>query len=194
MKLYDRRTLDGVYSVRQSVVYIQNYRYAEERMMRMLAGWIALTPEIAVKLEIATQVYEDALDTDALGRRLPELRATIAAHIEALTVGELPRAKRFVHPNALEAYGKFAADLARFPTPAHPEVLALAKIESQYILKIKIQCGAAQLKVLLRWRKEARGPWLIAGVEDVSNKRSSWSDILDLATADAQVRAKNGNA
>ena len=74
MALYDRRTLEGVYSVRQSVIYIQNYRYAEERMMRMMAGWIALTPELAVKLEMAKQVYEDALHTDALGKRLPELR------------------------------------------------------------------------------------------------------------------------
>ena len=76
MALYDRRTLDvGAHSVRQSVIYIQNYRYAEERMMRMMAGWIALTPELAVKLEMAKQVYEDALHTDALGKRLPELRA-----------------------------------------------------------------------------------------------------------------------
>ncbi len=75
MAIYDRRTLDGVYSVRQSVTYIQNYRYAEERMMRMMAGWIALTPELAVKLELARQVYEDALHCDALGKRLPELRA-----------------------------------------------------------------------------------------------------------------------
>ena len=75
MALYDRRTLDGVYSVRQSVAHIMNYRFAEERMMRMMAGWIALTPEIPVKLEMAKQVYEDALHTDALGKRLPELRA-----------------------------------------------------------------------------------------------------------------------
>src|ERR1700720_1888351 len=79
MALYDRRTLEGVYSVRQSVIYIQNYRYAEERMMRMMAGWIALTPEINIKLEMARQVYEDALHTDALGKRLPELRAQIAS-------------------------------------------------------------------------------------------------------------------
>ncbi len=75
MALYDRRTMDGVYSVRQSASYIMNYRYAEERMMRMLAGWIALTPQIPVKLEMARQVYEDALHTDALGKRLPELRS-----------------------------------------------------------------------------------------------------------------------
>jgi 1,2-phenylacetyl-CoA epoxidase catalytic subunit len=75
MAFYDRRTLDGVYSVRQSATYIMNYRYAEERMMRMMAGWIALTPELEVKLEMARQVYEDALHADALGRRLGELRS-----------------------------------------------------------------------------------------------------------------------
>ncbi|MGH7932185.1 MAG: hypothetical protein ACREQN_03350 [Candidatus Binataceae bacterium] len=75
MAFYDRRTLDGVYSVKQSARYIMNYRYAEERMMRMMAGWIALTPEIPVKLEMARQVYEDALHTDALGKRLAELRS-----------------------------------------------------------------------------------------------------------------------
>ena len=75
MAFYDRRTMDGVYSVKRSASYIMNYRYAEERMMRMMAGWIALTPEIQVKLEIARQVYEDALHTDMLGKRLGELRS-----------------------------------------------------------------------------------------------------------------------
>jgi len=75
MALYDRRTLDGVFSVRQSARYIMNYRYAEERMMRMMAGWIALTPELPVKLEMARQVYECALHCDELGKRLGELRS-----------------------------------------------------------------------------------------------------------------------
>lgn len=79
MAFYDRRTMDGVYSVRQGAIYVSNYRYAEERMMRMMAGWIALTPEINIKLEMARQVYEDALHADALGKRLPELRAQIAS-------------------------------------------------------------------------------------------------------------------
>jgi 1,2-phenylacetyl-CoA epoxidase catalytic subunit len=67
--------MDGVHSVRQSATYMMNYRYAEERMMRMMAGWIALTPEMQVKLEIARQVYEDALHADAFGKRLGELRS-----------------------------------------------------------------------------------------------------------------------
>jgi hypothetical protein len=75
MTFHDRRTLDGVHSVRQSARYIMNYRYAEERMMRMMAGWIALTPQLPVKLEMARQVYECALHTDALGKRLGELRS-----------------------------------------------------------------------------------------------------------------------
>src|SRR6516225_2450567 len=91
MAFYDRRTLDGVYSVRQSVNHIMNYRFAEVRMMRMMAGWIALTPEIPVKLEMAKQVYEDALHADALGKRLPELRA--GASLQACK-----RKLRLVHP------------------------------------------------------------------------------------------------
>jgi 1,2-phenylacetyl-CoA epoxidase catalytic subunit len=75
MAFYDRRTMDGVYSVRQSASYIMNYRYGEERMMRMMAGWIALTPQLQVKLEMARKVYEDALHADALGKRLGELRS-----------------------------------------------------------------------------------------------------------------------
>jgi len=43
--------------------------------MRMMAGWIALTPEIPVKLEMARQVYECALHANALGKRLGELRS-----------------------------------------------------------------------------------------------------------------------
>ncbi len=89
MAFYDRHTLDGVYSVKQSAQYLMNYRFAEERMMRMMAGWIALTPEIPVKLEMARQVYECALHTDALGKRLGELRSraqTSRSPNEAFTI------------------------------------------------------------------------------------------------------------
>jgi 1,2-phenylacetyl-CoA epoxidase catalytic subunit len=94
MAFYDRRTMDGVYSVRQGAIYVSNYRYAEERMMRMMAGWIALTPEIQVKLEMARQVYEDALHADALGKRLPELRAQ--------TVSKPPNDEFVTFMNAVE--------------------------------------------------------------------------------------------
>jgi hypothetical protein len=47
----------------------------EERLMRVLAGWIALTPELPAKLLLARQVWDCAQHADQWGRRLPELRA-----------------------------------------------------------------------------------------------------------------------
>lgn len=43
--------------------------------MRTLAGWIALTPELRVKLLYSRHVWDCAQHADAWGRRLPELRA-----------------------------------------------------------------------------------------------------------------------
>jgi len=75
MPLYDRRTMEGVYSVEQTAQMVRHYRYAEEQMMRIMAGWIALTPELVVKLEFGRQVWDCAQHADILGKRLPELRA-----------------------------------------------------------------------------------------------------------------------
>src|SRR5262249_45998013 len=47
----------------------------EERMMRTLGGWIALTPELAPKLLFGRHVWDCAQHADLWGRRLPELRA-----------------------------------------------------------------------------------------------------------------------
>jgi hypothetical protein len=54
---------------------VRHYRYAEERLMRTMAGWIALTPELPVKLLFGRQVWDCAQHADLWGRRLPELRA-----------------------------------------------------------------------------------------------------------------------
>src|SRR5215475_10178659 len=75
MPLHDRRTMEGVYSVAQTAQMVRQYRYAEEQMMRIMAGWIALTPELVVKLEFGRQVWDCAQHADILGKRLPELRA-----------------------------------------------------------------------------------------------------------------------
>src|SRR6059036_2937166 len=67
--------LAGTFSVEASARRIRNYRYAEERMMRTLGGWIALTPELAPKLLFGRHVWDCAQHADLWGRRLPELRA-----------------------------------------------------------------------------------------------------------------------
>lgn len=67
--------LSGFASADESARLIRNYRYAVERMMRILGGWIALTPELPAKLLMGRHVWDNAQHADALGRRLPELRA-----------------------------------------------------------------------------------------------------------------------
>lgn len=67
--------LAGLRSVEESAKLIRHYRYAEERMTRMMAGWIALTPELSAKLLLGRHVWDCAQHADLWGKRLPELRA-----------------------------------------------------------------------------------------------------------------------
>ena len=53
---------------------MRHYRYVEERMMRAMGGWIALTPELPAKLLLGRHVWDCAQHADLWGRRLPELR------------------------------------------------------------------------------------------------------------------------
>jgi hypothetical protein len=67
--------LEGQFSADDSARLCRNYRYAAERMTRIMAGWIALTPELSAKLLLGRHVWDNAQHADAWGRRLPELRA-----------------------------------------------------------------------------------------------------------------------
>jgi hypothetical protein len=69
------RELAGHLGVEATARRVRHYRYAEERMMRVMAGWIALTPEIPAKLLFGRQVWDCAQHADQWGKRLPELRA-----------------------------------------------------------------------------------------------------------------------
>ena len=111
-----------------------------------------------------------------------------------LAAGDSAAAEKFVLPQAIEAHRKAAAEIAGIPRPAKVETLALAKVGFQYISKLRFTNSNAMRRVLYRWRKEADGKWVIVSVEDTTGKRSSWSDIPDLAAAVAQARAENGNA
>jgi len=70
----DAHPLVGDLSVDASARLIRHYRYVEERMMRMMGGWIALTPELPAKLLLGRHVWDCAQHADLWGRRLPELR------------------------------------------------------------------------------------------------------------------------
>jgi ketosteroid isomerase-like protein len=125
---------------------------------------------------------------------ITDLRDAIATHAALLAAGDSTAAEKFVLPQAIETHRQAAAEIARIPHPAKVETLALAKVGFQYISKLRFTSGNAMRRVLYRWRKEADGKWVIVSVEDTTGKRSSWSDIPDLAAAVAQARAENGNA
>src|SRR5207247_10762821 len=68
--------------------------------MRIMAGWIALTPELSAKLLLGRHVWDNAQHADAWGKRLPELRAraqqsepandAFAAFMDAIEAPEAP--------------------------------------------------------------------------------------------------------
>jgi len=92
--------LEGQFSADDSARLCRNYRYAAERMTRIMAGWIALTPELSAKLLLGRHVWDNAQHADAWGRRLPELRAhaqeseplndAFVAFMDAIEVPEAP--------------------------------------------------------------------------------------------------------
>jgi hypothetical protein len=125
---------------------------------------------------------------------IDDLRETIATQAAALAAGDTAKAEAFALPSAIEAYRQAAAEIARIPQPVAVEKLALAKVGFQYISKLRFTNANAVRRVLYRWRKEADGKWRVVSVEDTTGKRSSLSDVPNLAAAIEQARAGNGNA
>ena len=119
--------LSGFISVEDSARRLRNYRYAVERMMRILGGWIALTPELSAKLLLGRHVWDNAQHADLLGRRLPELRSAahvsepanpgVVAFMDALEEAEDPHQTvermagiyRVLKPHLLATYGDHLA-------------------------------------------------------------------------------------
>ena len=58
------RELAGHLGVEATARRVRHYRYAEERMMRIMAGWIALTPELPAKLLLGRHVWDCAQHAD----------------------------------------------------------------------------------------------------------------------------------
>ena len=70
----DLRELYGRYDVEATARRVRNFRYAEEWLMMIMAGWVATIPELPVKTGLGKIIWESAQAADALGKRLPELR------------------------------------------------------------------------------------------------------------------------
>ncbi len=120
--------------------------------------------------------------------KFPELDDAIAAHARAVCGGDLKSAEAFAADAALAAH-RAVFTAARADSPADFVELGRARIGFQYVSKMRFTLGERNLTALLRWRLEDDGKWRIAEIEDLSGKRSPWSDIPPPA-----ARTENGNA
>jgi hypothetical protein len=135
-------SLAGHFSVDDSARRIRHYRFAEERMLRALGGWIALTPELGAKLLFGRHVWDCAQHADAWGRRLPELRAAaqqseppndaMVAFMDLLESPEGPRQTlervtgvyRVLKPHLVTVYARHLASTNAVYEPPTRRILA----------------------------------------------------------------------
>ena len=156
--------LEGHLEVDESAGTVRRYRYAVERMMRMLGGWIALTPEFSAKLLMGRHVWDNAQHADAWGKRLPELRARaqvseppndrLVAFMDALEAAEAPEQTvervvgvyRVLKPHLLATYQAHLASANAVYEPPTCRILARCiEDESRHIA-----AGETVLRHLLR--------------------------------------------
>jgi hypothetical protein len=156
--------LAGHLQVDESARTARHYRYVVERMMRLLGGWIALTPELSAKLLMGRHVWDNAQHADAWGKRLPELRAAaqvsepasprLVAFMEALESAEAPAETiervvgtyRVLKPELLATYEAHLARANAVYEPPTCRVLARC-IQDE---RRHIAAGEAVLRHLLR--------------------------------------------
>lgn len=114
--------------------------------------------------------------------KIPALEDAIAALINALATGDAQAAEALVSASARDAF-KGLSGTAFGSGPAQSiERLGFARIGFHYMMKLRFIAGGATITWLLRWREED-GRWRLASIEDLSGKRSPWSDVPTLANA-----------
>jgi hypothetical protein len=156
--------LAGHLEVDESAKTVRHYRYAVERMTRILGGWMALTPELSAKLLMGRHVWDNAQHADAWGKRLPELRAAaqvsepanprLVAFLDAVEGAERPEQSvervvaiyRVLKPHLLATYQAHLAAANAVYEPPTCRILARC-IEDE---RRHVAAGETVLRHLLR--------------------------------------------
>lgn len=131
--------------------------------MRVLGGWIALTPELGAKLLFGRHVWDCAQHADAWGRRLPELRAPaqqsepanerVVAFMSLLETPETPDGTiervtgvyRVLKPHLATLYARHLAETNPVYEPPTRRILERCLVEERR----HIAAGAVVLERLL---------------------------------------------
>lgn len=118
--------------------------------------------------------------------KIPALEESIAVFIDALTKGDARAAESLVSEEAREAFREVSRTaLAKGPAQSI-ERLGFARIGFHYMMKLRVTSAAEPLTWLLRWREE-NGAWRLAAIEDLTRKRSPWSDVPTLVNARKEI-------
>jgi hypothetical protein len=105
----------------------------------------------------------------------PELDRAIDAHASAIAAGDLSAARMFLSATANDSHDQFISKIAKGSIKGFIK-LGRARIGMQHMSKIRFLTDGEPLLMVNRWREE-NGAWRIADSEDLSGKRSPWSDI-----------------
>jgi hypothetical protein len=114
---------------------------------------------------------------------VPELEQAIEAHADAFLGCNPDAAERFVAERGLETHRAAMSSAAEKRPLQSLEILACAKIGRQYIAKVRWSGARGTFISQNRWSEEGDRGWKIVEVEDLTAKRSAWSDIPPPATA-----------
>jgi hypothetical protein len=109
--------------------------------------------------------------------KIPELDERIAQHARALIAGDDRAVEGMVTAAGLATWGSVVATVRERRPLDRYELLACAKIGMQFMAKTRFSSAGSALTLLIRW-KQVDGKWMIAAAEDISAKRSPWSDLL----------------
>lgn len=114
---------------------------------------------------------------------IPELEQAVEAHARAIAAGDLAAAEKFVAEPAREGHRNAFANAAELRALDRFEILARAKIGFQYMIKVRWFGARGPLTWQNRWSEDGRGGWTLIEAEDMGTKRSGWTGIPTLATA-----------
>jgi hypothetical protein len=118
--------------------------------------------------------------------KIPALEESIAAFVDALSKGDARAAQTLVSDAARDAFGHVVLPaLGQGPAQA-VERIGFARIGFHYMMKLRLTSAETRLTWLLRWRED-NGAWRLASIEDLSGKRSPWSDVPTLANARREI-------
>jgi hypothetical protein len=117
----------------------------------------------------------------------PELEKRIDAHATAM-IGDVAATKGFLASGENPQHDEFIRKIEKRAIKSYVKV-GRARIGAQHMSKIRFLTDGEPLLMVNRWREE-NGTWRIADSEDLSGKRSPWSDI----EVPAALRSANGTA